>query len=486
MADSDSILQLGIEAARAGDKAEARELFRLVTREAPNNAQGWLWLAGVAEDREEKRAALERVVTIEPANDLARKGLAAIGGPRGSTPAVAHDAVTLPVPPATTPAVPPAVDDPDAGPDTQGASSGARQYTVPDTAAPAAVTVDGWTTPTIDPEEFDLQDYQQPPQSPQSSQIPPVALDPQAGAGTRIVVEDEEPAAGRRLGWLPIAALVVVSLLAAFWWGTRTPGGAVQGTTSTAQPSSATTGSDIGALPITELPATTAAPAAGGEQTVQATAPPAEGTTPPPEATAPPAEVAAPPAETPPASAEETIVVVAPGAEVVPTPEAPVETPPAEQPPAAPAPAPPGDLAAANPAILPIETIIEAGSWTFSYGGIQNVTDRAYAGSPPSRGQYQIVLMAVGNRGDAAASIPDGFFVLKDAQGRVYDFNRAASTEYFIAAGGAGNAADIGADAQVPNNNVLTSVPLLFDVPPDAANLVLLSRDNLNQGFVIR
>ena len=58
MADSDSILQLGIEAARAGDKAEARELFRLVTREDPTNKDGWLWLAGVAEDRAEKRVAL--------------------------------------------------------------------------------------------------------------------------------------------------------------------------------------------------------------------------------------------------------------------------------------------------------------------------------------------------------------------------------------------------------------------------------------------
>src|SRR5688500_15914950 len=82
MADSDSILQLGIEAARAGDKAEARELFRLVTREDPGNVQGWLWLAGVAEDREEKRAALEHVLDLDPANDLARKGLAALAGKR--------------------------------------------------------------------------------------------------------------------------------------------------------------------------------------------------------------------------------------------------------------------------------------------------------------------------------------------------------------------------------------------------------------------
>ena len=61
MADTESILQLGIEAARAGDKEEARNLFRLLTRETPEDPQAWLWLAGVAEDREEKRAALEQV-----------------------------------------------------------------------------------------------------------------------------------------------------------------------------------------------------------------------------------------------------------------------------------------------------------------------------------------------------------------------------------------------------------------------------------------
>ncbi|HSH82357.1 MAG TPA: hypothetical protein VLA19_27835, partial [Herpetosiphonaceae bacterium] len=97
MADSQSILQLGIEAARAGDKAEARELFRLVTREDPGNAQGWLWLAGVAEDREEKRAALERVVEIDPSNALARKGLAALGGAGAAGTAAP---TTTPTPPA--------------------------------------------------------------------------------------------------------------------------------------------------------------------------------------------------------------------------------------------------------------------------------------------------------------------------------------------------------------------------------------------------
>src|SRR5687767_7537027 len=86
MADTQSILQLGIEAARAGDKDEARNLFRLLTRETPNDPQAWLWLAGVAEDRGEKRAALEAVTRLDPSNELARQGLAALGGPSAAPP----------------------------------------------------------------------------------------------------------------------------------------------------------------------------------------------------------------------------------------------------------------------------------------------------------------------------------------------------------------------------------------------------------------
>src|SRR5688572_21261417 len=110
MADTESIMRLGIEAARAGDKEEARNLFRLLTREQPDNPQSWLWLAGVAEDREEKRAALERVLTLEPTNDLARKGLQALGvSAPAARPAAPRQSDTLRLPEAEmTPLVPPA------------------------------------------------------------------------------------------------------------------------------------------------------------------------------------------------------------------------------------------------------------------------------------------------------------------------------------------------------------------------------------------
>ncbi|HEU5089912.1 MAG TPA: tetratricopeptide repeat protein, partial [Roseiflexaceae bacterium] len=87
MADSDQILQLGIEEARNGNRDEARNLFELLTRQEPNNAQAWLWLAGVADNPDQRRAALQRVLELDPGNDMARKGLQAMGVATTVTPA---------------------------------------------------------------------------------------------------------------------------------------------------------------------------------------------------------------------------------------------------------------------------------------------------------------------------------------------------------------------------------------------------------------
>jgi MoxR-like ATPase len=86
MAEPESILQLGIEAAKENKKEEARQLFRLLTRTEPNNPQGWLWLASVAENREERVAALERVLKLEPDNEMAIQALKSFGVRRETTP----------------------------------------------------------------------------------------------------------------------------------------------------------------------------------------------------------------------------------------------------------------------------------------------------------------------------------------------------------------------------------------------------------------
>lgn len=83
MADANEILALGMDAARDGNREEARNLFTLLTRQDPDNIQAWLWLAGVSDDPRQRRAALERALEIDPQNDMALRGLRALNGING-------------------------------------------------------------------------------------------------------------------------------------------------------------------------------------------------------------------------------------------------------------------------------------------------------------------------------------------------------------------------------------------------------------------
>ena len=83
MADANEILALGMDAARDGNREEARNLFTLLTRQDPDNIQAWLWLAGVSDDPRQRRSALERALEIDPQNDMALRGLRALNGVQG-------------------------------------------------------------------------------------------------------------------------------------------------------------------------------------------------------------------------------------------------------------------------------------------------------------------------------------------------------------------------------------------------------------------
>ncbi|CAA9294039.1 MAG: hypothetical protein AVDCRST_MAG93-4118, partial [uncultured Chloroflexia bacterium] len=341
MADTESILQLGIEAARAGDKAEARELFRLVTREKPDSSQGWLWLAGVAEDRDEKRTALEHVIELDPTNDLARKGLAAMAGATTVAATTGKaDSLATPTPLAEAATATSSAEAPVALSDEQ---DGVRTYNTP-----ALPTDDDNWTPTFADDDFDLQDYQQPRASDDDEYEPGV------------VVEEEEERRGG-IGWLPwalglIAIALMVYLAFDFFRNNdnvaQTPGGVDSsvaiGTTSTSVEDgiagggteATTTGGEAGGAPIagTNIPGDAGVTAVPVEQTAvpgtgEQTVPPGD-QVPPAEQTAPPAEQTAPPVEQPVAPAEQTaapvegggtpaeqptvIVVVPPDATVVP------------------------------------------------------------------------------------------------------------------------------------------------------------------------
>ncbi len=76
MSDSEDIrhlLQEGREAARAGDKATARDRFEQVTELDENNERAWFYLASVVETDEERRICLTNVLVINPNNERARE-----------------------------------------------------------------------------------------------------------------------------------------------------------------------------------------------------------------------------------------------------------------------------------------------------------------------------------------------------------------------------------------------------------------------------
>lgn len=70
-----ALLQQGIEAARSGDRAAARELFERVVEMDQNNEKGWFWLASVVDTDEEKRICLTNVLHINPGNERARQAM---------------------------------------------------------------------------------------------------------------------------------------------------------------------------------------------------------------------------------------------------------------------------------------------------------------------------------------------------------------------------------------------------------------------------
>ena len=66
------LLQLGIDAAHAGRRQEARELFLQVVDIDPQNETAWMWLTGFVDDLDDKIIACENVLTINPSNEKVR------------------------------------------------------------------------------------------------------------------------------------------------------------------------------------------------------------------------------------------------------------------------------------------------------------------------------------------------------------------------------------------------------------------------------
>ncbi len=481
MADTESILQLGIEAARAGDKEEARNLFRLLTRETPEDPQSWLWLAGVAEDREEKRAALEQVTRLDPSNELAQQGLAALGGPTKST---------VQIPPA--PLAPePAAPEPDFSDDFDfdfaaesiGSSSPppvaftppakTRELT-PDEEFAMSLDSFGSTSNTYNErakggdadfnipdfgfgdEDVDVAAYMNR-ERVDMSQIQVSAEEGKVRTRKAITASDElkakskektprdpnapQKASGGRLPIILMGLVALLIVLALVWYvnsgtddvatgnSTATPGNGV----SVINPTAGGAGSTAYPLPGGDIP--TAAPGAGGDGTLP-TLPPTEGTDP----TAPP-----------PPSGE--------GFPIDP------------------------NLGGVQPAILPGDgsTPINVDGWFFNFGGTSGIADGNAINLQP-QGRWVIVGALMFDGTLEGRTLPADLMVLKDAQGRVYRANADASEAFVNTYPGSYN---INLKQAAPVNQNFT-VPLLFDVAPDATDLVLFSPQFTDQGYLVR
>ncbi len=93
MAEYDSLeqkLQAGIAAARGGDRVTARRLLEEVIAEDDMNELAWIWLASSVTTLSERRACLEKVLSINPKNERAREALNKLSGGR-ATPAARRD-----------------------------------------------------------------------------------------------------------------------------------------------------------------------------------------------------------------------------------------------------------------------------------------------------------------------------------------------------------------------------------------------------------
>lgn len=68
-------LQQGIAALKAGQRDEARERLTAVISADEQNEKAWLWLSGAVDSNDDRRICLENVLTINPNNATAKRGL---------------------------------------------------------------------------------------------------------------------------------------------------------------------------------------------------------------------------------------------------------------------------------------------------------------------------------------------------------------------------------------------------------------------------
>jgi hypothetical protein len=100
---SSSTLQTAIASVHSGDKETAKRLLEQVIRDDPKNATAWLWMASVTDSDEHRRFCLEQVLSINPHNETAQRGLEDLTQMQVSEPSQAQKQPGLPRLTAVTP-----------------------------------------------------------------------------------------------------------------------------------------------------------------------------------------------------------------------------------------------------------------------------------------------------------------------------------------------------------------------------------------------
>ncbi|MCX7860586.1 MAG: hypothetical protein N2385_10880 [Chloroflexus sp.] len=468
MADPDSILQLGVEAARKGEKDEARKLFRLLTREHPENIQGWLWLAGVAEDREERQAALEQVLRLDPKNEMALKGLQALGvTPKPAAPPAAP-APPPPAAPAPPPPAKPAM--PDIDEDDPFAQLDALSEVMATDAGPVRRDPDA---PRPEPTLGGVAEGERAaaPASPRTSRAsePPPARPSRPSTSWARGSSSSKPAKPAKPA--RSSGLSFGNLFRRSGPPPRRDDDLEEETVPAKRGLTPLTMVLLGVLLISCI-------GLGfiflSQRNNTASVPPAQATSQAATSMAATAEASLAPTTPPTIQPEPT---AAPGAE--PTPAPTVE--PTPEP--APTPPPAVDPAQANPALVSPGTELTSNGWAYDFNQPTYAAPiiGALNGVTPNNGRFVVVLVFVRNTTGQAQPVPLDFFVLKDAQGRVWTPRLDASDAYVIR----GINADLSHSEPVPADGFVRSVAILFDVAPDATDLVFFARSNPNQGWLV-
>ena len=73
------MLTEAIAAARAGDRARARDLLSRLLRSDSSNAEYWVWMSSVVDSKRERIYCLESAIKLDPTNRAAMRGLVILG-----------------------------------------------------------------------------------------------------------------------------------------------------------------------------------------------------------------------------------------------------------------------------------------------------------------------------------------------------------------------------------------------------------------------